>query len=226
MRRVLALILLAFLLMAALGVAADDGRGPREQKGRDGQDRGDEEDRDDGDERDDEDERDEDGDDDRRDRRKGKDREGAGGKDRDREAPVKPVEPSRPTVPEVPVTLTGDAVVRQAVRTEPGRLTYVLVVGDVGTGIAEDVRLAAELPELGSAWGMVGAGSRACTLDGVRLACSFGDLAPGEVRLLQLSSAVAAAPPWEVRTTAGLEAGNDRDAGNDSSTSVVGILLT
>jgi hypothetical protein len=101
-----------------------------------------------------------------------------------------------------------------------------MLVGAIGPGLVKEVHLGADLPDLGEGWTVQGAGSSSCHIVELRLDCAFGDLAPGELRLLQATSAVGFAPQWEVKTTAQLAAGNDGTPGNDAATTVVGILLT
>lgn len=229
MRRA-ALLLLALLMLALLGGAvADGGRGKEGRAGKgddregdaDGERRGDDDERaPKGREARDEDD-DEEGEDEERDRdRPRKVKRGAD----DRAGPAS--EPSGTSTPAPSLILTGDAALRQSTRVEPGRLSYVLAVGGLGLTPAEGVRLTAELPDLGSPWVVNGAGAKDCRMEGQGLACDFGDLAVGDVRLLQVATAVTAAPAWEVESTASLDAGNDREPGNDEATSVVGVLLT
>ena len=233
-RTAIALPLLAALLVAALGVAADGDRASRDdraghaQDGTEGDDRRDdrrEEDRDEPAAKErkhgKEDQEDED---DGHDERDGE-REDGGESDRKRQRDTDR-ESAGPAADELPVLLSGDVAVRQTVNVDPGRLTYVVAVGGLGVGVAEGVRLAADLPDLGRPWSLTGRGAEACSLDGLRLSCAFGDLAPGDVRLLQVASDIAATPAWEVRTTAAVAAGNDARPGNDAATTVVSVLLT
>lgn len=234
-RRLALLVLLAFLAGGAAGAVADGDRreGKGAQRDRDGNEdggRGDGEgDADHGEGRG----KDRDGDDQATDH-DGDGDKGGGGKERGRGDDRARGDKARPggqraEIPQVDVALTGDAAVRQSARTEPGRLTYLLLVGGLGPAVADDVSLRADLPDLGGEWTLAGAASKACRtagIEGLHLHCSFGDMAPGDLRLLEASSAVHLPPAWEVKTTTVLAAGNDGRPGNDSATSVVGILLT
>lgn len=240
MRRPLAPLLLVLLLAgAAAAVAADEGKDEsghggdeREGDGDGGDRRGDDDghddrDRDDNgdDGKDDDKDEDKDEDDDRREGRKEK--KGKEGKAPRRQAAPAPA-PSPPPAPQpVPVALTGDAALRQSVRNEPGRLTYVFLVGGLGPSKAHDVSLAADLPDLATTWTLSGAGSEGCAVDrSLRLTCSWGDLGLGDVKVFQATAPVEKAPAWQVRTVAELAAGNDRDPRNDAAATTVGILLT
>jgi hypothetical protein len=125
---------------------------------------------------------------------------------------------------QAPVALTGDAAVRQSVRSDPGRLTYVFLVGGLGPLVAKNVRLATTLPDVASDWSLEGLGADSCRLSGLELDCAFGDLAPGEIRLIQASGSIDVVPAWELRTTAQL-GGHDGHADNDAATTILGVLL-
>jgi hypothetical protein len=243
------LSLLALLLLAFAGAAAADGDGDRDE-GRDRDDDGRRDDKsgkadkqDDATEEDeggrererDEDEDDErDGDDGRAERKDGKQghggdkgKDGENRRDKGGDQPRQPTEQQAEPAPQpATIELTGDVSVRHTARVEAGRLSYVLAVGDVGVGTAEDVRLAAELPDLGGSWKVTGHGADDCAVEETLLSCSFGDLGAGELRLLRVASDVEEAPAWQVQSTATLVAGNDGDPANDAATSVVGVLLT
>lgn len=237
MRRPLLALLLAFLLaLAAVAVAADGGGdGPRHRDGREGRDEDDrDEDGRDEDERDDEKDEDDRKGDGREERKERKEKPERRERPRPQPRAPEPPEPAAPApapVPPVPppvhVALTGDAAVRQSVRNEPGRLTYLVAVGGLGPGEARDVTLSADLPDVAASWTLAGAGSEGCAVSpDLRLSCAWGDMGLGDVEVFQMTARLERAPAWQVRTVAALEAGNDRDGGNDVASSVVGILLT
>src|SRR5687768_15645196 len=217
--------LLALLLLALSGQAAadgddddedhddeDDGRdedgedGKNKGKGRDHDDRDDDRDED-ASKDDDEDEKDDRGDD--GDRRKGK-----GGKARPSHGGGGMQE-----------SLAQDASLQILPIALPGRVQFSFLVTN---GRPEPVTLAVDLPDVGGGtWALSGPGASSCDLRGLRLGCDLGDLAAGEVLVLQASAPIGRAPPWELVAEGTLATGAGPDAvpGNDAAAGRIGLLL-
>lgn len=218
----------------------DDGTGSRRDKDADdGRDRWDDEDDDD---EDDGDERDHDGDDagddeeedERRDRKsghgKGRDRE------RDRPSPGDRDEAdsdSPRTGPTAPIAPIGDGARDTGVEilptALPGRVQFsFLITSADSTDAADGVTFEATLPDTGNSWSLAGPSVDGCRLEGPEertLDCSFHGLAPGDVRLVQATSPLGRAPPWELVAEGAVLAPGDEDAGNDRARAGLGLLL-
>jgi hypothetical protein len=223
-RRLLSLLALLLLVLAAQAVAdrgGHDGKRGWESRGADDREDDDEDERDEGQgsDRDEDDGRDDDG-------RDGDRRDGDGDEDReDRKVRGEAKMPRWPGRGEATIPMPArDAAVQVLPTVLPGRIQFSFLVT---AGAPHDASvLEADLPA--AAWTLSGPAAEACDLDGLRLRCAFAGMAAGEVQLVQVSAPVARAPPWEMVAQASVSTdGGAADAvpGNDAAAGRIGVLL-
>lgn len=228
-RSVLSLLAVLVLLLASQAAAdgrgggrhdgpegdEDDGRGRDrdghgEDGGRDGSDG--EEGEDDGEDGD-EGRRDKDPKEERRERNEGRD---------PRPSP-REAKPQTNGAPAIQRALRSDAGLAVLPTALPGRAQFSFVVSSVAA--ADGLALRATMPDTGSPWTLSGPSAAPCRLDGRALECAFEGLAPGDVRLVQATSAVARAPPWELVASGSVTTAGDATPGNDRARAGLGLLL-
>jgi hypothetical protein len=117
----------------------------------------------------------------------------------------------------------GDAAVRQSAAQDDFAVTLTLRVTSIGPGVAEDVVLEDQLPDVRRSWSLTGADAEAfCVLDGRSLSCWFGDLAPGEERIVVLGSFTDRMPcGFALTNTAFVSSVADAEARNDASSASI-----
>lgn len=112
----------------------------------------------------------------------------------------------------------GDASIRQSSVQDDFEVVLTLVVSSLGPGVAQDVSLEDTLPDVRRTWDLGGDDAASCVLDGRALACWFGDLAPGQVRSVELRAYTDRMPcGFALTNTARVSATDDLEARNDAS---------
>ncbi len=112
----------------------------------------------------------------------------------------------------------GDAAVRQSAVQDDFEIVLTLTVSSLGPGVAQDVSLDDTLPDVRRTWDLGGADAASCVLEGRSLACWFGDLAPGEERVVELRSYTDRMPcGFALTNTAFVSSVDDLESRNDAS---------
>ena len=116
----------------------------------------------------------------------------------------------------------GDAAVRQSVVQDDFAVVLTLRVLSAGPGVAQDVTLDDQLPDVRRTWQLAGADAQACVLDGRSLSCWFGDLPAGQERVVELRSYIDRMPcGFALTNTAFVAATDDAEPRNDASSASI-----
>ncbi len=136
--------------------------------------------------------------------------------------PAEPAEPANETQPEPAPEPAGDVSVRQSAVQDDFAVTLTLHVLSVGPGVAHDVVLTDQLPDVRRSWQVAGDDAAECVLDGRSLSCWFGDLPAGEERTVELRSYTDRMPcGWALTNTAVVSGADDAEARNDASSASI-----
>ncbi len=112
----------------------------------------------------------------------------------------------------------GDAAVRQNAVQDDFEIVLNITVSSLGPGVAQDISLDDTLPDVRRSWDLGGHDAASCVLDGRSLACWFGDLAPGEERVIELRSYTDRMPcGFALTNTVFVSAVDDLESRNDAS---------
>ncbi len=129
------------------------------------------------------------------------------------------------------VNCAGDVSVRKtaaASTVQAGQTaSFSIVVSSLGPAAASNVVLSDVLPS-GLTWTVSGADAAAAGCAGTlaggsTLTCSFGTLAVGATRTVTLSATTSASKCGDMPNTATVSAGNDSNAGNNSSSATITV---
>lgn len=116
----------------------------------------------------------------------------------------------------------GDAAVRQTAVQDDFAVALTLRVTSLGPGVAHDVALDDQLPDVRRSWQLAGADAGSCVLDGRSLSCWFGDLPAGEERVVEVHSFTDRMPcGFALTNTAYVTATGDAEARNDASSASI-----
>lgn len=142
------------------------------------------------------------------------------------EVPADPETPednaTSPPANETPVPDPVDVAVRQAAVQDDFAVTLTLRVANVGPGLAQQVSLDDQLPDVRRSWQLAGIDAADCVLDGRSLSCWFGDLPAGEERVVELRSFTDRMPcGFALTNTAFVAALDDAEARNDASSASI-----
>lgn len=218
------LSLLAFLLLLLATQAVADGDGDGDEGGRKGdRDKDRHEDRDD-DSDDDKEDKDDDEEDEDGEGRRGQ--KGGGEKEKDRKAGRAHEQASEHAGSAAEVAAPLDVGLTILPTALPGRAQFSFVVAASTSG---ETTLVAQLPQTGRPWTLSGPGAAACDVAGLRLACDFDRLVPGEVDLVQATSSLGRVPTWALTATGSVGAGDagasDAVPRNDAAAASLGLFL-
>lgn len=123
---------------------------------------------------------------------------------------------------ETPAAPAGDAAVRQEAVQDDFAVTLTLRVRSAGPGLAQDVTLTDNVPDVRRTWQLSGPDAAACVFDVRSLSCWFGDLAPGEERVVVLGSYTDRMPcGWALTNTASVSATGDAEPRDDASSASI-----
>lgn len=112
----------------------------------------------------------------------------------------------------------GDAAVRQSSVQDDFEVVLTITVSSLGPGVAQDVNLDDTLPDVRRTWNLGGDDAASCVLEGRSLACWFGDLAPGEDRVVELRAYTDRMPcGFALTNTALVSSVDDLESRNDAS---------
>lgn len=111
-----------------------------------------------------------------------------------------------------------DARVRASSWQDDTRTEVTFRVDALGDNVSQDVTVSSELPAIGRSWFLTGPDAQACTLTARELACWFGDVAPGESKVVTVKAYTdRMACGHHVVVTANVDAARDDQAANDAS---------
>lgn len=143
----------------------------------------------------------------------------------DNETPAEPSgneTPAEPSGNETPAEPAGDAAIRQTAAQDDFAVTLTLRVTSLGPIDATDVTLDDQLPDLRRSWQLTSMAGGQCVLDGRSLTCWFGDLAPGEERVIELRGYTDRMPcGFALTNTAFVSSTGDAEERNDASSASI-----